>query len=54
MSLDGLTDDLSSLSDAGDCVARVEQLLKELKLLEEKAQVSPAPFSHPPRLVQCG
>lgn len=32
---------LSSLPDTGNCVARVEQLLKELKSLEEKAQVSP-------------
>lgn len=40
MSLDSLMEGLSSLSDVGDCVARVEHLLKELKLLEEQAQVS--------------
>ncbi|XP_019132304.1 guanine nucleotide exchange factor DBS isoform X2 [Larimichthys crocea] len=38
VSLDSLMDSLNSLSDTGDCVARVEQLLKELKTLEEKAQ----------------
>ncbi|XP_028259176.1 guanine nucleotide exchange factor DBS isoform X3 [Parambassis ranga] len=38
VSLDSLTDSLNSLSDTGDCVARVEQLLKDLKILEEKAQ----------------
>lgn len=40
VSLDSLGDSLSSLSVIGDCLARVEQLLKELKTLEEKAQVS--------------
>lgn len=40
VSLDSLMDSLTSLSDTGDCVARVEQLLKELKTLEEKAQAS--------------
>lgn len=39
VSLDSLMGSLSSISDTGDCVARVEQLLKELKTLEEKAQV---------------
>lgn len=39
MSLDSLLDRLASLADAGDCVARAEQLLRELKRLEEKAQV---------------
>lgn len=38
-------DSLTSLSDIGDCVARVEHLLKELKSLEEKAQVSPHTIS---------
>ncbi|XP_076579139.1 guanine nucleotide exchange factor DBS isoform X6 [Chaetodon auriga] len=38
VSLDSLMDSLTSLSDVGDCVARVEHLLKELKTLEEKAQ----------------
>lgn len=38
VSLDSLMDTLTSLSDTGDCVARVENLLKELKTLEEKAQ----------------
>ncbi|KAM9358153.1 guanine nucleotide exchange factor DBS [Symphorus nematophorus] len=38
VSLDSLMDSLTSLSDTGDCVARVEHLLKELKTLEEKAQ----------------
>lgn len=47
VSLDGLTEDLSNLSNVGDCVARVEHLLKELKSLEEKAQVSPSsPSGH--------
>lgn len=32
-------ENLTGLSDIGDCVARVEYLLKELKSLEEKAQV---------------
>uniref|UniRef100_A0A3P8TZX6 MCF.2 cell line derived transforming sequence-like 2 n=1 Tax=Amphiprion percula TaxID=161767 RepID=A0A3P8TZX6_AMPPE len=39
VSLDSLMESLTSLSDIGDCVARVEHLLKELKTLEEKAQV---------------
>ncbi|XP_061593332.1 guanine nucleotide exchange factor DBS isoform X6 [Cololabis saira] len=38
VSLDSLIDTLKSLSNTSDCVARVENLLKELKLLEEKAQ----------------
>ncbi|XP_041861522.1 guanine nucleotide exchange factor DBS isoform X2 [Melanotaenia boesemani] len=38
VSLDSLIDSLTSLSETGDCVARIEQLLKELKILEEKAQ----------------
>ncbi|XP_029939715.1 guanine nucleotide exchange factor DBS isoform X3 [Salarias fasciatus] len=38
--LDCLMDSLNSLSDAGDCVARVEALLKELKTLEDKARPS--------------
>ncbi|XP_033936510.1 guanine nucleotide exchange factor DBS isoform X5 [Pseudochaenichthys georgianus] len=37
VSLDSLMDSLTGLSDIGDCVARVEYLLKELKTLEEKA-----------------
>ncbi|XP_068563850.1 guanine nucleotide exchange factor DBS isoform X2 [Cebidichthys violaceus] len=37
VSLDSLMDILTSLSDIGDCVARVEHLLNELKTLEEKA-----------------
>lgn len=41
VALDSLMDNLTSLSDIGDCVARVEHLLKELKSLEEKARVSP-------------
>lgn len=40
VSLDSSMESLTSLSDTGDCVARVEQLLKELKTLEEKAQAS--------------
>lgn len=39
VSLDSLMDGLTGLSDIGDCVARVEHLLKELKALEEKARV---------------
>ncbi|XP_029135628.2 guanine nucleotide exchange factor DBS isoform X3 [Labrus bergylta] len=38
VSLDSLMDSLSSLSDIGDCVTRVELLLKDLKTLEEKAK----------------
>ncbi|XP_053178288.1 guanine nucleotide exchange factor DBS [Scomber japonicus] len=38
VSLDSLMESLTDLSDIGDCVARVEQLLQELKVLEEKAQ----------------
>ncbi|XP_074525297.1 guanine nucleotide exchange factor DBS isoform X2 [Halichoeres trimaculatus] len=38
VSLDSLMDSLTSLSDIGDCVTRVELLLKELKTLEEKAK----------------
>lgn len=45
MSLDSLMDSLTSLSDIGDCVARVENLLKDLKTLEEKAQVGPNTIS---------
>ncbi|XP_034385976.1 guanine nucleotide exchange factor DBS [Cyclopterus lumpus] len=37
VSLDSLMDILTSLSDIGDCVARVEHLLIGLKTLEEKA-----------------
>ncbi|KAM6921712.1 guanine nucleotide exchange factor DBS [Xenentodon cancila] len=37
VSLDSLIDTLKSLSNTGDCVARVDNLLKELKILEEKA-----------------
>ncbi|CAN9501019.1 unnamed protein product [Ophioblennius macclurei] len=38
VSLDLLTDALNGLSDSGDCVVRVEVLLKELTTLEEKAR----------------
>ncbi|XP_031430908.1 guanine nucleotide exchange factor DBS isoform X3 [Clupea harengus] len=38
VSLDGLMQALAVLSDIGDSVARVEQLLKELKTLEDRAQ----------------
>ncbi|XP_075997760.1 guanine nucleotide exchange factor DBS isoform X2 [Genypterus blacodes] len=40
VSLDGLMNSLTCLSDIGDCVARVEHLLKELKVLEEKGQAT--------------
>uniref|UniRef100_A0A3B4EFP3 MCF.2 cell line derived transforming sequence-like 2 n=1 Tax=Pygocentrus nattereri TaxID=42514 RepID=A0A3B4EFP3_PYGNA len=40
MSLDSLMEALLELSDIGDCVARVTQLLKELKSLEDSAQES--------------
>ncbi|XP_041647988.1 guanine nucleotide exchange factor DBS isoform X2 [Cheilinus undulatus] len=40
VSLDGLMASLTSLSDTGDCVTRVELLLKDLKTLEEKAKPS--------------
>jgi len=39
VSLDGLMEALLGLSDIGDCVARVDLLLGELKTLEDKAQV---------------
>lgn len=39
VSLDGLIEALLGLSDTGDCVARVDHLLGELKTLEDKAQV---------------
>uniref|UniRef100_A0A665WRR2 MCF.2 cell line derived transforming sequence-like 2 n=1 Tax=Echeneis naucrates TaxID=173247 RepID=A0A665WRR2_ECHNA len=38
VSLDSLGESLSSLSVIGDCLARVEQLLTELKTLEENAR----------------
>ncbi|XP_072556044.1 guanine nucleotide exchange factor DBS isoform X4 [Paramormyrops kingsleyae] len=40
VSLDSLMATQAALSDIGDCVTRVEQLLKDLKSLEEKAQES--------------
>ncbi|XP_039513471.1 guanine nucleotide exchange factor DBS isoform X2 [Pimephales promelas] len=40
VSLDGLMEALLGLSDIGDCVARVDLLLGELKTLEDKAQES--------------
>ncbi|XP_041704852.1 guanine nucleotide exchange factor DBS isoform X2 [Coregonus clupeaformis] len=40
VSLDSLMVTLTALSDIGDCVTRVEMLLKDLKTLEEKAQES--------------
>ncbi|XP_073681622.1 probable guanine nucleotide exchange factor MCF2L2 [Garra rufa] len=40
VSLDGLTETLLGLSDTGDCVARVEHLLGDLKTLEDKAKES--------------
>ncbi|KAK9966435.1 hypothetical protein ABG768_003545 [Culter alburnus] len=40
VSLDGLMEDLLGLSDIGDCVARVDHLLGDLKTLEDKAQES--------------
>ncbi|KAI1891535.1 hypothetical protein AGOR_G00144800 [Albula goreensis] len=40
VSLDGLMQSQDALSDSGDSAARVEQLLKELKTLEERAQES--------------
>uniref|UniRef100_H2S998 Guanine nucleotide exchange factor DBS-like n=1 Tax=Takifugu rubripes TaxID=31033 RepID=H2S998_TAKRU len=54
MPLDSLMDSLVSLSDIGDCVARVEYLLKELKSLEEKAQVEKAQLQalHGDQLIQ--
>lgn len=52
MSLDSLMDSLTSLSDTGDCVARVEHLLKELKSLEEKAQVGPHTISSAVKVIR--
>lgn len=46
VSLDSLIESLNSLLDTGDCVSRVELLLKELKTLEEKAQVSQTHKAH--------
>uniref|UniRef100_A0A3B1KKC4 MCF.2 cell line derived transforming sequence-like 2 n=1 Tax=Astyanax mexicanus TaxID=7994 RepID=A0A3B1KKC4_ASTMX len=40
VSLDSLMEDLLKLTDIGDCVSRVVQLLKELKSLEDSAQES--------------
>ncbi|XP_049321693.1 guanine nucleotide exchange factor DBS isoform X2 [Astyanax mexicanus] len=40
VSLDCLMEDLLKLTDIGDCVSRVVQLLKELKSLEDSAQES--------------
>uniref|UniRef100_A0A8C4ZLS9 MCF.2 cell line derived transforming sequence-like 2 n=1 Tax=Gadus morhua TaxID=8049 RepID=A0A8C4ZLS9_GADMO len=40
LSLDSLLEALNGLTDNGDCVARVEYLLKELKSLEEKAKAT--------------
>ncbi|KAM3620595.1 uncharacterized protein V6R79_025769 [Siganus canaliculatus] len=40
VSLDSLMDSMTNLADTGDCVVRVEHLLKELKTLEEKAQAT--------------
>ncbi|CAL8395615.1 unnamed protein product, partial [Boreogadus saida] len=40
VSLDSLLEALNGLTDNGDCVARVEYLLKELKSLEEKAKAT--------------
>uniref|UniRef100_A0A8C1P0I2 MCF.2 cell line derived transforming sequence-like 2 n=1 Tax=Cyprinus carpio TaxID=7962 RepID=A0A8C1P0I2_CYPCA len=40
VSLDGLMETLLGLSDTGDCVARMEHLLADLKTLEDKAQES--------------
>uniref|UniRef100_A0A8C4EGC9 MCF.2 cell line derived transforming sequence-like 2 n=1 Tax=Dicentrarchus labrax TaxID=13489 RepID=A0A8C4EGC9_DICLA len=54
VSLDSLMDSLTGLSDIGDCVARVEQLLTELKTLGEKAQVKKAQLHalHGDQLIQ--
>ena len=46
VSLDSLMDSLTSLPDTGDCVARDEHLLKDLKKLEEKALVSQQTHTH--------
>ncbi|XP_041120494.1 guanine nucleotide exchange factor DBS-like [Polyodon spathula] len=40
LALDSLVETLAAFTDIGDSVSRVEQLLKELKVLEEKAQVN--------------
>uniref|UniRef100_A0A3B4Y5X7 MCF.2 cell line derived transforming sequence-like 2 n=1 Tax=Seriola lalandi dorsalis TaxID=1841481 RepID=A0A3B4Y5X7_SERLL len=54
VSLDSLGDSLTTLSVIGDCLARVEQLLTELKTLEEKAQVKKAQLHalHGDQLIQ--
>uniref|UniRef100_A0A3Q3E4T7 MCF.2 cell line derived transforming sequence-like 2 n=1 Tax=Labrus bergylta TaxID=56723 RepID=A0A3Q3E4T7_9LABR len=54
VSLDSLMDSLSSLSDIGDCVTRVELLLKDLKTLEEKAKLEKAQLHalHGDQLIQ--
>uniref|UniRef100_A0A665WR94 MCF.2 cell line derived transforming sequence-like 2 n=2 Tax=Echeneis naucrates TaxID=173247 RepID=A0A665WR94_ECHNA len=54
VSLDSLGESLSSLSVIGDCLARVEQLLTELKTLEENARVKKAQLHalHGDQLIQ--
>uniref|UniRef100_A0A4W6FYH8 MCF.2 cell line derived transforming sequence-like 2 n=1 Tax=Lates calcarifer TaxID=8187 RepID=A0A4W6FYH8_LATCA len=54
VSLDSLWESLTSLSVIGDCLARVEQLLKDLKTLEEKPTLEKAQLHalHGDQLIQ--
>uniref|UniRef100_A0A3P8ZSB4 MCF.2 cell line derived transforming sequence-like 2 n=1 Tax=Esox lucius TaxID=8010 RepID=A0A3P8ZSB4_ESOLU len=52
VSLDSLMEALPVLSDIGDCVVRVEMLLKDLKTLEEKARVTQLHALHGDQLIQ--
>ncbi|KAJ8418841.1 hypothetical protein AAFF_G00003400 [Aldrovandia affinis] len=58
VTLDGLMETQASLSDVGDSVSRVEQLLSDLKALEEKAQEflekAQLHASHGDQLIQSG
>uniref|UniRef100_A0A674EJK5 Guanine nucleotide exchange factor DBS-like n=1 Tax=Salmo trutta TaxID=8032 RepID=A0A674EJK5_SALTR len=54
VSLDSLMDTLTSLSDIGDCVTRVEMLLNDLNTLEEKESLEKAQLHalHGDQLIQ--
>uniref|UniRef100_A0A672SNG2 Guanine nucleotide exchange factor DBS-like n=1 Tax=Sinocyclocheilus grahami TaxID=75366 RepID=A0A672SNG2_SINGR len=54
VSLDGLTETLLGLSDTGDCVARVEHLLGDMKTLEDKESLEKAQLhaQHGDQLIQ--
>lgn len=48
LSLDSLMETLIALSDTGDGAGRIEQLLKDLKSLQDRAQVGVIRSSHHP------